>query len=95
MRGFVQMSLKERLAYAARILAMTGQDAGLAGQLTARSDRDDTYWTLRFGLGFEEATAADPLANLLPKERQGMSSSFPVVARLSSSASALSASARG
>lgn len=53
------MPLKERLAYAARILAMTGQEAGLAGQLTARSDRDDTYWTLRFGLGFEEATADD------------------------------------
>lgn len=51
--------LKHRLAYAARILAMTGQEAGLAGQLTARSDKADTYWTLRFGLGFEEATADD------------------------------------
>lgn len=53
------MSLKERLAYSARILAMTGQEAGLAGQLSARSDREDTYWTLRFGLGFEEATPDD------------------------------------
>ena len=38
---------------------MTGQEAGLAGQITARSDKPRSYWTLRFGLGFDEATPAD------------------------------------
>ena len=52
-------TLREELAYAARILAMTGQEAGLAGQLTARSARRDAYWTLKFGLGFDEATPED------------------------------------
>jgi L-fuculose-phosphate aldolase len=52
-------SLKETLAFACRILAMTGQEAGLAGQISARSERPNAYWTLRFGLGFDEATPDD------------------------------------
>jgi len=52
-------SVRETLAYAARILAMTGQEAGLAGQISARSERPGAYWTLRFGLGFDEATPED------------------------------------
>lgn len=39
--------------------ADTGDDwsgDGLAGQLTARSERPKCYWTLRFGLGFGGAT---------------------------------------
>lgn len=55
----VERSHKEKLAYACRILAMTGQEAGLAGQVSLRSERDNAYWTLRFGLGFEEATPED------------------------------------
>lgn len=51
--------LKETLAYACRILAMTGQEAGLAGQISARSEREGAYWTLRFGMGFDEATPDD------------------------------------
>jgi L-fuculose-phosphate aldolase len=54
-----QRTKQESLAYTARILAMTGQEAGLAGQITARSERPKAYWTLRFGLGFDEATPAD------------------------------------
>jgi L-fuculose-phosphate aldolase len=50
---------KETLAYACKILAMTGQEAGLAGQISFRSDRPNAYWTLRFGLGFDEATPND------------------------------------
>ena len=52
-------TLQQGLAYTARILAMTGQEAGLAGQITARSARPKCYWTLRFGLGFDEATPED------------------------------------
>ena len=36
----------ETLALACRILAMTGQEAGLAGQISARSERPGAYWTL-------------------------------------------------
>lgn len=51
--------MKQNLAYACRILAMTGQEAGLAGQISVRSERPGAYWTLRFGLGFDEATPDD------------------------------------
>ncbi|HTH98834.1 MAG TPA: aldolase [Stellaceae bacterium] len=54
-----ERGLKENLAYACRILAMTGQEAGLAGQISARSANPKCYWTLRFGLGFDEATPDD------------------------------------
>ncbi|HLS87439.1 MAG TPA: aldolase [Burkholderiales bacterium] len=47
---------REALALACRILAAEGHESGLAGQVTARGDRPDTWWTLQFGYGFEEAT---------------------------------------
>ena len=52
-------TMKETMACACRILAMTGQEAGLAGQISVRSERPGAYWTLRFGLGFDEATPDD------------------------------------
>lgn len=52
-------STQETMAYACRILAMTEQEAGLAGQISVRSERPGAYWTLRFGLGFDEATPED------------------------------------
>lgn len=55
----VARSVQENLAYACRILAATGQEAGLAGQISARSQTPGAYWTLRFGLGFDEATPED------------------------------------
>ncbi|AEC21485.1 class II aldolase/adducin domain protein [Pusillimonas sp. T7-7] len=54
-----QRTRDETLATSCRILAMTGQEAGLAGQISARSERENAYWTLRFGLGFDEATPND------------------------------------
>ncbi|WP_439892942.1 aldolase (plasmid) [Ralstonia sp. 25C] len=54
-----QRSMQETMAYACRILAMTEQEAGLAGQISVRSERPGAYWTLRFGLGFDEATPRD------------------------------------
>ena len=44
--------LLTRLAW---ILADEGHESGLAGQLTARGPRADTFWTLPLGLSFEEA----------------------------------------
>jgi L-fuculose-phosphate aldolase len=46
---------REALAGACRILAREGHESGLAGQATARADKPDTWWTLQFGYGFDEA----------------------------------------
>lgn len=53
------LTVQQRLAVTARMLAMDGHEAGLAGQITARADQPGTFWTLRFGLGFDEATPED------------------------------------
>jgi len=53
------LTVQQRLAVTARMLAMDGHEAGLAGQITARADQPGTFWTLRFGLGFDEATPKD------------------------------------
>jgi len=54
-----ELTVQQQLAVTARMLSMDGHEAGLAGQITARAEEPDTYWTLRFGLGFDEATADD------------------------------------
>ncbi|RVX68601.1 hypothetical protein B0A52_07028 [Exophiala mesophila] len=53
-------TLQETLACACRLIAMRQEDAGLAGQITARSlDHEGRYWTLRFGVGWDEAEPDD------------------------------------
>ncbi len=52
----VALPAREALASACRILASEGHESGLAGQVTARGDQADSWWTLQFGYGFEEAT---------------------------------------
>ena len=52
----LQLSVPEALAAACRIIAAEGHESGLAGQVTARAEKPDTWWTLQFGYGFEEAT---------------------------------------
>jgi len=54
--GVLQMSQPEALAACCRILAREGHESGLAGQVTALGEKPGTWWTLKFGLGFEEAT---------------------------------------
>ncbi|HEX4926648.1 MAG TPA: aldolase [Burkholderiales bacterium] len=52
---------REALAAACRILAREGHESGLAGQVTARADFSNegvAWWTLPFGCGFDEASAA-------------------------------------
>ena len=49
---------RDALAAACRILAAEGHEAGLAGQVTARAEQPEAWWTLQFGYGFEEATPA-------------------------------------
>ncbi len=53
------LSIKQQLTVTARMMAMEGHEAGLAGQITARAEQPGTFWTLRFGLGFDEATPAE------------------------------------
>ena len=50
-------SLLEQLVLACRMLAAEQHwRNGLAGQITARGEQPDTYWTLKFGVGADEAT---------------------------------------
>jgi L-fuculose-phosphate aldolase len=53
----LNLSTREALAGACRILARDGHESGLAGQVTARAEQPGTWWTLQFGYGFDEATA--------------------------------------
>jgi L-fuculose-phosphate aldolase len=49
-------SIKQKLALACRTLAAEGHESGLAGQISARAETPGSFWTLRFGLGLDEAT---------------------------------------
>lgn len=50
------LTAPEALAAACRILAREGHESGLAGQVTARAEAPQAWWTLQFGYGFDEAT---------------------------------------
>jgi L-fuculose-phosphate aldolase len=50
---------QQKMALACRMLAAEGHESGLAGQITSRGPRPGTYWMLSFGLGFDEAMAAN------------------------------------
>lgn len=54
-------SLNEKLALSCRILARQDQGSALAGHVTARGPRDETCWTVRFGLGIDEVGPDDYL----------------------------------
>ncbi len=52
--------LEEKLILACRMLGAAGHwQGGLAGQITARGVQPGTYWTLKFGIGADEATLDD------------------------------------
>ncbi|CAM5218436.1 L-fuculose phosphate aldolase [Castellaniella defragrans] len=52
------ISVPKALASAAHILFMLGHttESGLAGQVSARGEDPETFWTQQWGTGFEEAT---------------------------------------
>lgn len=56
-----EWSLKEKLALSSRILDCQGQGSALAGHVTARGPKPETCWTIRYGLGLDEATPDDYL----------------------------------
>jgi L-fuculose-phosphate aldolase len=53
---FPDWSVRQKLALTCQILAAEGHESGLAGQISARAAQPGSFWTLRFGLGFDEAT---------------------------------------
>ncbi len=66
---------RQKLALTCRILFTKGHDSGLAGQITCRSDKPNTFITQRFGLGFDEITADNLLEvdqDLEPLDKKGM-----------------------
>jgi len=61
---FVQMAgwtPQQKVALACRILDQDGHESALAGQVSMRGEKPGTYWTLRFGLGFDEARESNIL----------------------------------
>jgi L-fuculose-phosphate aldolase len=52
-------TLKRELLAAYHILDLFGQNAGIAGHLTARLPGGDSFWCHGYGQGFEEVRAAD------------------------------------
>src|SRR5712691_8519394 len=61
---FVQVTgwtLQQKLALACRILDRDGHESSLAGQVSARAEKPGTYWSLSFGLGFDEARESNIL----------------------------------
>src|SRR5688500_4050012 len=54
-------TLHQKMALACRILAAEGHESALAGQLSVRAERPNTYWMLSYGYGFDEATASNML----------------------------------
>jgi len=51
----------QKLALACRILFDGGHDSGLAGQITARAEAAETFYTQQFGQGFDEITQSNLL----------------------------------
>jgi len=71
----LQRPLPVRLALTCRILYSKGHDSALAGQITARANEPDLYWTQALGFGFDEISPENLLkvdANLSVVEGQGM-----------------------
>ncbi len=68
-------TLKQKLAIACRLLAREGHASGLAGQITARTEEPDVFWTIRLGLGFDEIKAGNLIRcdeDLNPLDGDGM-----------------------
>ena len=66
---------RQKIAATCRILFQHGHASGLAGQITARAEQLDTYYTQQLGLGFDEITSDNLLhvdADLNILEGKGM-----------------------
>jgi len=71
----IGLSDREKLALTCRILFDKGHDSGLAGQITCRAEKPNTFLTQRFGLGFDEISAKNLIVvdqDLKPVDGEGM-----------------------
>lgn len=51
-----KLPLRQAVAQTCRTLYAFGHDSGLSGQISARAEKEGTYYTQRMGLGFDEIT---------------------------------------
>ncbi len=56
-----QWTLRQRLALLCRMVHAAGHDSGMSGQISVRGPQANTYYTQRFGIGMDEATASNLL----------------------------------
>ncbi|NRA21166.1 MAG: aldolase [Oceanospirillaceae bacterium] len=71
----ISLTDRQKLALTCRILFDKGHDSGLAGQITCRAEQPNTFLTQRFGLGFDEISAASLIEvdhDLKPLNGEGM-----------------------
>ncbi len=54
--GGDKLPLRQAVAQTCRTLYAFGHDSGLSGQISARAEKEGTYYTQRMGLGFDEIT---------------------------------------
>ncbi|ALM86116.1 aldolase [Bordetella sp. N] len=56
-----QWSTRQKLALLCRMVYASGHDSGMSGQITVRGTQPNTFYTQQFGIGMDEATAANLL----------------------------------
>jgi L-fuculose-phosphate aldolase len=59
--GGDKLLLRQAVAQTCRTLYAFGHDSGLSGQISARAEKEGTYYTQRMGLGFDEITSENLL----------------------------------
>lgn len=59
--GGDKLPLRQAVAQTCRTLYAFGHDSGLSGQISARAEKEGTYYTQRMGLGFDEITSENLL----------------------------------
>lgn len=59
--GGDKLPLRQAVAQTCRTLYAFGHDSGLSGQISARAEKEGTYFTQRMGLGFDEITSENLL----------------------------------
>ena len=59
--GGDKLPLRHAVAQTCRTLYAFGHDSGLSGQISARAEKEGTYYTQRMGLGFDEITSENLL----------------------------------
>lgn len=59
--GGDELPLRQAVAQTCRTLYAFGHDSGLSGQISARAEKEGTFYTQRMGLGFDEISSENLL----------------------------------